>query len=99
MSPALYFTVARYVVQFGCGLLVQRGWSIANLDGGTMDAVTQIAVGVIGAIAMGSIGVLTTTVKWTVARLKARHPHALVAAATEVVTAQPALATAAVTVP
>ncbi len=99
MSPALYLTVARYVVAWGCGLLVQRGWTIANLDGATMDALAQIVVGVIGAVAMGGIGVMTTTVRWTLARLKQHHKPALVAAATEVVVAEPALATRAVSVP
>ncbi len=91
--------ILRYLVTYLCGLLVSHGWSVAALDGPTLDAVTTIVGGILGAVAMGAIGVWTSTVERVLARLKARHKPALVAAATEVVTAQPALATAAVPVP
>ncbi|MGI3900517.1 MAG: hypothetical protein ACRYGP_28390 [Janthinobacterium lividum] len=98
MTAALY-TLIRYLVAGGAAALAGHGWTIANADGATLDAVTQLVIGSIGFVVPAVIGMLTTTVKWTVARLKARHPHALVAAAIEAVAAQPALATAAVQVP
>ena len=98
MSAAL-FTLIRYLVAGGAAMLAGHGWTIANADGATLDAVTQLVIGSAGFAIPAAIGVLTTSVKWTVARLKARHPHALVAAANEAVAAQPALATAAVSVP
>lgn len=87
MSPALYYTLARYLIAWACGALVQRGWTVANLDGATIDAVTQLSVGVAGLLLTGGIGALTTSVRWTVARMKRHHPVELVVAAHEVIAA------------
>lgn len=98
MNAALY-TVLRYLVTAGSAALAQHGWTIASADGATLDAVTQLMIGVAGVVIPAIIGVLTSTVRWTVARLKARHATALVAAAADVpgvqqIQAVPALASA-----
>lgn len=98
MSAAAY-TAARYLVSWAFMYLAQRGWSVANVDGATLDAVTQLVIGLGGAAGMLAIGVWRSTLPVLIARLQRHHAPALVAAATEVVTAQPALATKAMTVP
>ena len=98
MTAALY-TLVRYLVTAAAAALVQHGWSVANADGPTLDAVTQLVIGSAGVAIPAAIGVMTSSVKWMLARLKRHHAPALVAAATEVVVAQPALAKRNVTVP
>lgn len=93
MTAAAY-TVARYLIAWASGWLVSHGWGVAAIDGATTDAVTQIVVGVIGLVVPTTIGVLTGSVKWMLARLADHHKPALVAKAVEV-QATPAPATGA----
>lgn len=83
MSAAVY-TAVRYLISWACIWLAGHGWTVANLDGATMDAVTQIAIGVGGATAMAAIGVWRSTVPALLARLKEHHKPALLAAASDV---------------
>ncbi len=82
MSAPL-LTLTRYLVSWGCVWLVSHGWTIANLDGASMDAVASIVIGVGGSLSMAAIGMWTSTVGRVMARLQARHKTALVAAAAD----------------
>ncbi len=98
MSAPL-LTLTRYLVSWGCVWLVSHGWTIANLDGASMDAVASIVIGVGGSLSMAAIGMWTSTVGRVMARLQARHKTALVAEAAKVpgvqsITADAALADA-----
>lgn len=94
MTAALY-TLVRYLVTAASAALVQHGWTVAAADGATLDAVTQLVVGSAGVAIPAAVGVLTGTVRWTVARLKRHHVPALLHAAGEVVGGDPGLAAAA----
>ena len=98
MSAPL-LTLTRYLVSWGCVWLVSHGWTIANLDGASMDAVASIVIGVGGSLSMAAIGMWTSTVGRVMARLQAHHKTALVAEAAKVpdvqsITADAALADA-----
>lgn len=95
---AATLTLLRYIVSSGCTYMVAKGYKVFNLDSDTLDAVVQIVFGLIAAL-MALIGMWTSTVGRMVERLKSHHAPTLVAAATQVVTEQPALATRQVTVP
>jgi len=77
-------TLTRYLVSWGCVWLVNHGWTIANLDGASTDAVASIVIGVGGSLSMAAIGMWTSTVGRVMARLQARHKTALVAEAAKV---------------
>lgn len=81
MIPAPLFAIVRYLVSWLCIWLVGHGWTIANLDGPTTDAVAQLAAGGAGAIAMMAIGAWRSRVPVLLDRLKQHHKPALVAAA------------------
>ena len=98
MIPAPLLALIRYAVVWECGRLVGHGWTFFALDPDTTDAVVQ-GLAMLVAVGVASIGALTARVKSVVARLKAHHKPALVAAATQVVIDQPALANSVVTVP
>jgi len=94
MSAPL-LTLTRYLVSWGCVWLVSHGWTIANLDGASMDAVASIVIGVGGSLSMAAIGMWTSTVGRVMARLQARHKTALVAEAAKVPSVQSITADAA----